>query len=93
MTELSRYYEAWTEAAACRETDPDAFFPDPGGNVMQAVAICRGCPVRLQCLDVAMRSETGLARQSRIGIWGGLVPAARTKYEPEWLAEQTESAA
>jgi WhiB family redox-sensing transcriptional regulator len=87
------YYEAWTEYAVCRQTDPDAFFPDPGGSVVQAVAVCGGCPVRLQCLDTAMRAEAGKGRHVRIGIWGGLVPNARAKYEPQWLAEQEASAA
>lgn len=57
---------AWTEQALCAQTDPDEFFPEKGGSTRQAVAICRRCPVREQCLDYAL--EHG----ERFGIWGGV---------------------
>jgi len=90
---MSKYCETWVEQAACRETDPDAFFPDKGGSSKKATTVCRACPVQSKCLDTAMRAEVGLSRTSRDGIWGGMVPAARVEYEPQWLAEQEVTAA
>jgi hypothetical protein len=50
------------------------------------------CPVSLQCLDYAMRMEAGASSKTRMGIWGGLTPGKRKKYEREWLAEQETAA-
>jgi len=56
----------WMDLAACRETDPDAYFPDKGGSSRQAKAVCMRCEVRLQCLEWAMDND------EKFGIWGGL---------------------
>lgn len=90
---MNQYYETWTEFAVCRSVDADLWFPEKGSNVVSPVAICNECPVRLLCLDKAMRSEVGKHRQFRLGIWGGMGPRARQQYEPQWLAEQEVSAA
>jgi hypothetical protein len=50
----------------CAQTDPELFFPDPGGSSRAAKAVCRACPVRGECLEAA------LARDERFGVWGGL---------------------
>ena len=59
----------WRTRAACRDEDPEIFFPDPSDTDTraQAEAICAKCPVRTEC---------GL-NADRFGIWGG------TYYEPE----------
>ncbi|TWE24245.1 WhiB family transcriptional regulator [Prauserella muralis] len=66
---------AWHEHAACRDTDPDAFFPerDPDirANIATARRICQHCPVRRDCLDYA------LAHPDVEGIWGGLTTRER----------------
>ena len=68
--------------------------PDDGEDRQTPKAICLNrCPVRELCLDYAMRREQGKSTSYRWGIFGGLSPAKRTKYEPEWLAEQEVSAA
>lgn len=41
-----------------------------------AKAICRGCPIRLACLDAAM------ANKEEHGIWGGRTVAEREMYRP-----------
>jgi hypothetical protein len=52
--------EHWRQRAACRNEDPDLFFPvtddGPGyeRQVAAAKAVCRGCPVRDRCLDEAL---------------------------------------
>lgn len=57
--------------ALCAQTDPEAFFPEKGGSTREAKAVCRHCPVRLRCLEVA------LANGYTDGIWGGLAPRER----------------
>lgn len=62
--------------AACRDEDPDLFFPigSTGPALVQteeAKEVCRGCPVREQCLEWAM--ENG----QDSGVWGGLAEAER----------------
>lgn len=62
--------------AACRDEDPDLFFliGSTGPALVQtdeAKEVCRGCPVREQCLEWAM--ENG----QDSGVWGGLGEAER----------------
>ncbi len=57
---------AWVSAALCAQTDPEAFFPEKGGNPEPARRICAQCPVLAECRDYA------LATGEDHGIWGGL---------------------
>jgi len=66
----------WRDRAACRTEDPDLFFPvgTTGPALLQieeAKSVCRGCPVRDECLEWAV--ETG----QDIGVWGGLTELER----------------
>jgi len=59
----------WRDYAACRDVDPDLFFPlgTSGASMSQieeAKQICRACPVSAPCLRWAL--DGGDA-----GIWGG----------------------
>ncbi|MEV7402979.1 WhiB family transcriptional regulator [Streptomyces sp. NPDC091267] len=68
--------ENWREHAECRNEDPDLFFPigSTGPALVQtedAKAVCRGCPVREECLQWAL--ENG----QDTGVWGGLGEAER----------------
>lgn len=66
----------WREAAICQQTDPDAFFPEPGSSpavTRQVCAVCQSCSVRINCLEWA------LARDERYGIWGGLTRTQRVQ--------------
>lgn len=56
----------WRDLALCQYTDPDLFHPPKGGSSVQAKRVCRGCPVRVQCLEFALEHE------ERFGIYGGL---------------------
>lgn len=63
--------ERWRLEAACRDTDPQLFFPTgTTGPAAEAIAhaksICAICPVRRPCLEYALRT------QQDNGIWGGL---------------------
>ena len=62
--------DEWRRTAACRDTDPDLFFPvgTTGPAIEQtenAKAVCRQCDAQSDCLDFA------LATNQDSGIWGG----------------------
>jgi WhiB family redox-sensing transcriptional regulator len=66
----------WRAGAACRDADPELFFPDGDSRsaraqVKTAKLICRGCPVSATCLSWA------LASGQEAGIWGGLTEDER----------------
>ncbi len=66
----------WRNDAACRDKDPDLFFPigSTGPAVEQAdeaKKVCMTCDVREQCLEFA------LASNQDAGIWGGLTEDER----------------
>jgi WhiB family redox-sensing transcriptional regulator len=67
---------SWTDRAACRDEDPELFFPisatGPGrAQAAEATAVCARCPVRGECLEYAL--TTG----QEAGIWGGLTEEER----------------
>jgi WhiB family redox-sensing transcriptional regulator len=70
--------QAWLDQAACRDTDPERFFPEPGEQVKaaEAKAICAGCQVRDHCLDLAVKAAGGLDQDH--GVFGGTLPAERS---------------
>jgi WhiB family redox-sensing transcriptional regulator len=62
--------DRWRAQAACRDVDPDLFFPlgSTGAalaHIAAAKAVCLACPVREDCLEFA------LATNQDSGIWGG----------------------
>lgn len=70
--EVERY--AWQADAACAGApNPALWFPTRGQATVLAKAICRGCPVRVECLDHA------LANGEKWGIWGGTSERERRK--------------
>lgn len=61
----------WRQRAACQEHDPELWFPvgddlEARQRTAAAKAVCRECPVIVECLDWAMASW------QTAGIWGGL---------------------
>jgi len=62
--------------AACRHLDPHLFDPAPTdhANIAKARRVCASCPVRLDCLALAL-----LAPHVQ-GIWGGLTEAERAAH-------------
>lgn len=94
MTSSNPTSQDWRSRAACRDTDPETFFPAAESGpayerqVSEAKAVCARCPVRTECLDEAL---------ARIpdGIAGGLTPAERrrlTRGRPARLAAGAELA-
>lgn len=60
--------DGWRDHAACTDSDPGLFFPDPGDPVanLDAARVCAGCEVRDDCLRYALN------RRIEHGVWGGL---------------------
>lgn len=62
----------WRVHASCRDEDTATFFVSVGAGYgkemrikrMEAIAICKGCPVSFQCLRYAVKNDI------RWGIWG-----------------------
>ena len=63
----------WQEQANCLGVDPDLFFPERGASTREAKEVCRGCVVRLDCLEYA------LVNGEKFGIWGGLSERERRR--------------
>jgi WhiB family redox-sensing transcriptional regulator len=69
----------WRQDAACRDADPELFFPDPGQlpQTARAKEVCAGCAVRGPCLDTALHGP--LARDDHQGIFAGTTARDRTR--------------
>jgi WhiB family redox-sensing transcriptional regulator len=69
---------AWIGQAACRDADPELFFPERGHarQGTKARQVCAACPVQGPCRDLAVRAAKG--RNEDHGIFGGTKPHERT---------------
>ncbi len=69
--------------AACSTSrlNPDDWYPvsvpvaAARGEAAAAIAVCAACPVRGECLELALRNW-GIGQ---FGVWGGTVPTEREK--------------
>lgn len=67
----------WHAGAACRDEDPELFFPAGRGGrptdrqIEEAKAVCAPCPVRSDCLQWALDGEPVE------GVWGGTTESER----------------
>jgi WhiB family transcriptional regulator, redox-sensing transcriptional regulator len=67
----------WRSRGACRDEDPDLFFPitsqgPSARQVMLAKAVCGRCAVKAECLRFALDSKQDY------GVWGGTTEEERT---------------
>jgi WhiB family redox-sensing transcriptional regulator len=69
----------WMAEGLCREVDGDLWFPEVGFSGKEAKRICRACPVREQCLALALE-------QGEQGIWGGTSERDRQRMRREAAA-------
>jgi WhiB family redox-sensing transcriptional regulator len=71
--------QAWLDQAACRDQDPERFFPEPGerGKAAEAKQVCGSCQVRDQCRDLAVNAAGGLDQDH--GVFGGTLPTERSR--------------
>jgi WhiB family redox-sensing transcriptional regulator len=63
----------WQARANCMGVDPDLFFPERGSSTREAKEVCRGCVVRVDCLEFA------IANGEKFGIWGGMSERERRR--------------
>ena len=87
---LNAIADDWRDQSACRDTDPDLFFPvgTTGPAIEQidnAKSVCTDCEVRQPCLDFA------LATNQDSGIWGGTSEEERRKLRRQWLAARRKA--
>ncbi|MER7638269.1 WhiB family transcriptional regulator [Streptomyces sp. NPDC126522] len=80
---------SWRESAACRDVDPDLFFPiGTGGPTLvqigEAKAVCARCPVRERCLEWAL--DVGQVE----GVWGGTTESERRATRRRSARRKTE---
>ena len=61
----------WVVFAACRDADPDLFFPNSKADEKAALALCTMCPVIRECQGYSID-----ARET-FGVWGGLTEKQR----------------
>jgi WhiB family redox-sensing transcriptional regulator len=64
----------WRDQALCAETDPEAFYPDPGTIPHAALQVCARCPVQTDCLTDALHR-----RDIAFGVLGGKTPTQRRR--------------
>jgi WhiB family transcriptional regulator, redox-sensing transcriptional regulator len=88
---LSIERDDWRDHSACRDTDPDLFFPvgTTGPAIEQienAKTVCRQCDVQRECLDYA------LATNQDSGIWGGTSEEERRALRRQYVARRKASA-
>jgi Transcription factor WhiB len=87
---------AWIGQAACRDQDPELFFPERGHarQGTKAKQVCAACPVQQPCRDLAVRAASG--RNDDHGIFGGTKPHQRTSlrdnvpfdHQKQWLGDR-----
>lgn len=73
FAQLSVGDRSWQARANCLGVDPDLFFPERGASTKEAKGVCRGCEVRLECLEYALQNG------EKFGIWGGLSERERRR--------------
>lgn len=69
--------EGWKQWGACRDLDPNVFFPNNSDDWTLPVAICKTCPVQETCLEYAL--VNGIDH----GIWGGETERGRRRIRKE----------
>ena len=63
----------WQDQANCLGVDPVLFNPERGASTREAKEVCRGCTVRLDCLEYA------LVNGEKFGVGGGLSERERRR--------------
>lgn len=61
----------WAAFAACRDRDPELFFSVTPEGEAEAIRICSGSAVSIDCLEFALEARI------RFGVWGGMTEKQR----------------
>ena len=80
----------WRERAACRDTDPELFFPIGStgiavDQIRAAKAICNECESKAECLEFALSSN------QESGVWGGATEDERRRMRRARLAQRRQA--
>ena len=91
LLSLTLASDEWRQYSACRDTNPDLFFPvgTTGPAIEQietAKAVCRECLAREECLEYA------LATNQDSGVWGGTSEEERRQLRKQYVARQRRTA-
>jgi WhiB family redox-sensing transcriptional regulator len=83
---------SWHDRAACRDEDPERFFPagttgPSAADIRVAKFVCGQCPVKGACLQWAFGND------ERYGIWGGLTEWERRAVKGQEAPADEEAAA
>ena len=74
----------WLDDAACAEKNINDFFVEAGHVISEEVLeVCRRCPVRRQCLEVAYDPRFNITG----GYFGGLSPGQRRELDIDQALE------
>lgn len=78
----------WMSKGACLGHDPDKWFSEEFETeiVEEAKAVCKGCPVKLECLLFATTPET----EQLFGVWGGMSESERTPHQIKRVMRRME---
>ena len=84
--------EDWRRSAACRNTEPDLFFPvgttGPAiDQIAAAKAVCDQCDAKGPCLEFALTTNQDS------GVWGGTSEEERRKLRRQWMAAKRRASA
>ncbi len=82
--------EDWRGRAACKDTDPELFFPvgstGPAvDQIREAKSVCSTCEAKEPCLEFA------LATNQESGVWGATSEDERRRLRKGWLARQRQA--
>jgi WhiB family transcriptional regulator, redox-sensing transcriptional regulator len=68
----------WLDLAACKDSDPELFFPERGERAKGQAAkqVCAACQVQRQCRDLAVRAAS--SREEDHGIFAATTPHQRS---------------
>ena len=81
----------WKDLSNCLGVDPDLFFPERGASTREAKEVCRGCEVRIDCLEYALQNG------EKFGIWGGMSERERRRIrrqralDRQWVVRAVEA--
>jgi WhiB family redox-sensing transcriptional regulator len=78
---------SWVALAACRDRNPEIFFPAKAEDEWQARAICAGCPVVEACLADALAQQPNPE-----GIWGNTNKRQRKRIRDGGTAKRPTAA-
>lgn len=81
----------WRDTAACRDTDPDLFFPVgstglAAQQIIAAKAVCEACASKALCLQFAIENNQDS------GVWGGTSEEERRTLRRAWVKQRKAAA-